>query len=207
MPLHSKKVFFADYVFDVGTNVYEPAEDSFFFAENMRIECDEYVLDMGTGCGILGIVAAEKASRVVAIDINPYAVHYAKENAEVNCARGKLSFVQGDLFTPLRSEKQFDLVLFNAPYLPEEPFGSGSWLERAWNGGKTGRQVINRFIFDAPKYLKEAGRVLLMLSTVTGVNATLLKFREGGFNAKVAAKLELPFFETLALLEAKHCRS
>ncbi len=205
MPLYSKKVFFADYVFDVGADVYEPAEDSFFFAENMRIKRDEYVLDMGTGCGILGIVAAEKASRVVAIDINPYAIRYAKENAEVNCVRDKLSFVQGDLFTPLRSQEQFDLIIFNAPYLPEEPFESGSWLERAWNGGKIGRQVIDRFIRNASEHLKEAGRVLLMLSTITGINTTLLKLRESGFDAKVAAKLELPLFETLALLEAKFC--
>ncbi|MCJ7718988.1 class I SAM-dependent methyltransferase [Candidatus Bathyarchaeota archaeon] len=207
MPLHSKKVFFADYVFDVGTKVYEPAEDSFFFAENMRVKRDEYVLDMGTGCGILSVVAAEKASRVVAIDINPYAIRYAKENAEANVVEDKLSFVQGDLFTPLRSREQFDLIIFNAPYLPEEPFESSSWLERAWNGGKTGRQVIDRFVLNTSEHLKEAGRVLLMLSTVTGIDATLLKFREGGFNVKVAAKFELPFFETLALLEAKHCRS
>lgn len=203
MPLHSKRVFFADYTFDVGTDVYEPAEDSFFFAENMRVKRDEYVLDMGTGCGILGIVAAEKASKVVAIDISPYAIRCAKENAAGNTVGNKLSFVRGDLFTPLKSEEQFDLIAFNAPYLPGERSERDSWLERAWNGGKTGRQVIDRFILTLPEHLKETGRALLMLSTITGINATLQKLRDSGLKARVFAQLELPFFETLALLEAK----
>jgi release factor glutamine methyltransferase len=49
----SKKVCFRDYVFHVYENVYEPAEDSFLFAENLAVEKGEVVLDMGTGCGIL----------------------------------------------------------------------------------------------------------------------------------------------------------
>jgi len=203
MPLRSKQVFFADYGFHVLENVYEPAEDSFFFADALKVKQNEYVLDMGTGCGFLGIIAAEEASKVVAIDINPYAIRCAKENARANRVRDKMSFMQGDLFTSLRSDHRFDLIIFNAPYLPNEPFKSGSWLEHAWNGGKTGRQIIDRFILSAPTHLKENGRVLLMLSTVTGINETLGKFKENGFNARVAAQLDLPLFETIMLLEAK----
>jgi len=84
MPSPSKKVFFADYGFHVSGNVYEPAEDSFLFAENLAVKEGEIVLDMGAGCGILGIIAAEKAAKVVAVDINPYAVRCAKENAKLN---------------------------------------------------------------------------------------------------------------------------
>ena len=43
-------------------DVYEPAEDSFLFAENLDVEKGAQVLDVGTGCGILGILAAEKAA-------------------------------------------------------------------------------------------------------------------------------------------------
>ncbi|MDI6690428.1 MAG: methyltransferase, partial [Candidatus Bathyarchaeota archaeon] len=53
MHLLSKKVFFADYVFYVSENVYEPAEDSFLFAENLMVRERDFVLDMGIGCGIL----------------------------------------------------------------------------------------------------------------------------------------------------------
>ena len=79
----SKRVFFGDYVFLVDENVYEPAEDSFLFAENLDVKEGERVLDVGTGCGILGIIAAKKAGEVVAVDVNPYAVRCAKENARL----------------------------------------------------------------------------------------------------------------------------
>jgi release factor glutamine methyltransferase len=80
MPLSAKRVYFGDYVFNVWENVYEPAEDSFLFAENFKVQEAEAVLDLGTGCGILGILAAEKASAVVAVDVNPFAVRCAGED-------------------------------------------------------------------------------------------------------------------------------
>jgi release factor glutamine methyltransferase len=196
-------VFFADKVFQVYENVYEPAEDSLLFAENLSVKSDDVVLDMGTGCGILGIIAAEKASKVVAVDINPYAVRCAKDNAKLNKAADKMIFIQGNLFTPLRSKEIFDLILFNAPYLPTENQERLVWIEYAWSGGLNGRQVIDRFICEAPKYLKKSGRVLLVQSTLSGVNETLQKFEENGFKVRVIAERNMPFFEKIVLFEAK----
>lgn len=173
MPSPSKKVYCRDYVFLVYENVYEPAEDSFLFAENLAVKKDEVILDMGTGCGILGIIASDKAAKIVMVDINPYAVRCAKENAKLNNVLDKICFVQGDLFAPIRTEEKFDSILFNAPYLPSKPSEDKSWLGRAWAGGASGRQVIDRFICEAPEYLKENGCILLMQSTLSNVNETL----------------------------------
>ena len=52
-----KKIFFDNSVFYVLKNVYEPAEDSFLLAENLVVNQNDVVLDVGTGCGILGILA------------------------------------------------------------------------------------------------------------------------------------------------------
>jgi release factor glutamine methyltransferase len=97
------RVHFKDYVFVVDENVYEPAEDSFLFSENLQIEAGTRVLDMGTGCGILGIIAAKEAE-VVAVDLNPYAIRCARENARINNVRSKMVFIQGDLFTFLNQK-------------------------------------------------------------------------------------------------------
>jgi release factor glutamine methyltransferase len=203
MPSSGKRVYFNDYVFNVWENVYEPAEDSFLFAENLKVQENETVLDVGTGCGILGIIAAEKASAVVAVDVNPYAVRCARENAKLNEVQNRIYYVQGDLFTPFNECFKFDVVLFNAPYLPVDDNETGSWIERAWVGGATGRQAIDRFIAEAPRHLKQMGRVLLMQSTLADVDETLRRFTDYGISARVVAEQTFPFFETIKLVEAK----
>lgn len=203
MPSSPKEVLYAEHVFRVNENVYEPAEDSFLFAENLSVGEGDVVLDMGTGCGILGILAAIKASHVVCVDINPFAVRCAKENARLNRVSTKLSVVSGDLFAPLDPGERFHTVLFNPPYLPVENPEGGSWLEQAWAGGASGRKVIGRFIAKAPRYLKAEGRLLLMQSTLSDVDKTLQELRAQGLEARIAAKRDLPFFESLVLVVAE----
>lgn len=198
----TKKAFFGNYVFVVHDDVYEPAEDSFLFAENLGVNEGEHVLDMGTGCGILGVLAAKKASNVLCVDINPHAVQCAKQNATLNSMRGKMTFLQSELFSSLGVQAQFDVILFNAPYLPSEDGEDAFWLGRAWAGGATGRHVIDRFISQAPCHLKQTGRILLMQSTLSNMEETQRKFAEKHMNLRVVAELALPFFETLILLEA-----
>jgi release factor glutamine methyltransferase len=202
MPSVSKRVFFGDLKFDVCEEVYEPAEDSFLFAENLFVNAGERVLDVGTGTGVLGIVAAGKASEVLAVDVNPYAVQCAKWNASLNKVRDRMAFARADLFSALKEVAQFDVILFNAPYLPSAPSEMDTWMGRAWAGGVSGRQVIDRFIVEAPQHLTRKGRVLMMQSTLAGVEETQRRFADCGLLAEVMAEQKLPFFEVLTLLKA-----
>jgi len=202
MPLSAKRVYFGEYMFNVWENVYEPAEDSFFFAENLNLQGAETVLDVGTGCGILSILVAKEASLVLSVDLNPHAIRCAKENAKLNDVQNEIYYVQGDLFTPLSKNVKFDLILFNAPYLPANENETDSWIGRAWAGGATGRKVIDRFIVEAPNHLKQKGRVLLMQSTLARVDETLRRFADYGMSARVVAERALPFFEMMKLIEA-----
>jgi release factor glutamine methyltransferase len=198
-----KRISFGDFLFDVGENVYEPAEDSFLFAENLKVMSDDVVLDMGAGCGILGIIVAEKAAEVVAVDINPYAMKCARANAQLNNVERKMFFVQGDLFSLFKTGELFSLMLFNAPYLPSRHTETDSWLSRAWDGGSNGRRVIDRFILEASSYLKANGQILLLQSTLSNAEKTLQKFKKQGFRTNIVAERVLPFFETILVIEAK----
>jgi release factor glutamine methyltransferase len=137
------------------------------------------------------------------VDVNPYAVRCAKENATLNNVCSTMTFVQGDLFAPLGENAKFDVILFNAPYLLTDPSEADSWVKRAWSGGATGRQVIDRFISDVPKHLKHTGHILLMQSTLTDTDETLFKLAKCFLSARVIANRALPFFEKLTLLKAR----
>lgn len=200
----TRQTSFKGYVFNITENVYEPAEDSFLFAEYLQREKCNSVLDVGTGCGILGIVAAANASTVIAVDINPYAVRCTRENAKLNRLIPKFSFIQGDLLTPLGAQGTFDLIVFNAPYIPVKRTKNESWLEHAWAGGKTGRQVIDRFIRQSSNHLNLDGRILLLQSSLSDIGRTLRRFNEKDLRAQIVSTQNLPFFESIALIEARH---
>jgi release factor glutamine methyltransferase len=202
MPCPIKRIWFRELKFDLFEDVYEPAEDTFLFAENLDVKETDSVLDMGTGCGILGIVSAKNAETVFAADLNPSAIRCAKSNSNLNDLGCKISFVQADLFSSFKSELSFDLILFNSPYLPSEKDEINSWIGKSWAGGVDGRLVIDRFIAQVPSFLKPTGRVLLMQSTLSSVEKTLKEFEKHHLVASIKTQKKLPFFETLVLVEA-----
>jgi release factor glutamine methyltransferase len=196
-----RKIFFGEYTFHVSKDVYLPAEDTFLLAENLVVNKNDVVLDMGTGCGILGILAAKRARRVVAVDINPHAARCAKMNAELNGVTEKMDVLRGDLFSAVKENEKFDLIIFNAPYLPSEMREEKNWIEWAWAGGPTGRQLIDQFILQASSYLKKGGRILLVQSTLSDVEETVQKLGERRFCARVLAQ-EKVAFEAIVVIEA-----
>jgi len=197
-----KKIFFDNYAFFVLKNVYEPAEDSFLLAENLVVNQNDVVLDVGTGCGILGILAAKKAKKVVAIDVNPHAVSCAQMNAELNGVAGKMDIRLGNLFEPVEGNEKFNVIVFNGPYLPSERSEQKTWIERACAGGPSGRELVDQFISQAPRYLMEEGKIVLVQSTLSNVDETIQKLEGEGLRAVIVAKKKVAF-ETIVVIHAE----
>ena len=200
--VYPKKAYFKNYVFRVDEHVYEPAEDTFLIAEKLTVTKDDVVLEVGTGCGILAVLAAKKAKSVVAVDVNPNAIECASRNAHTNGVKERIEFRRGDLFQSIKKDERFSIILFNSPYLPSEPDEENSWIGKAWAGGPNGRQVIDRFIADAPHWLADGGRILLVQSSLSNIDRTIEMFSDLGLNAMVVAQVKVPF-ENIVLVEAK----
>jgi len=179
--------------FVVFSGVYEPAEDSLLLAESLEVRKGDEVLDVGTGCGIQAILASERAGRVVATDASPLAVENARHNAALNGA--DVDVRVGDLFEPVRGER-FDLIVFNPPYLPCEG------EDASWCGGRSGREVTNRFLDEVASHLKPGGRVLLVQSSLSGIEETLERLRGLGMSAEIVAEGAF-FFERIAVIRAE----
>lgn len=175
--------------------VYEPAEDTFLLAQNLAVKEGDLALDVGTGTGIIALLMARKARWVLGVDLNPIAVELARENAELNNI-SNVEFRVSDLFENVSGE--FDVITFNAPYLPGEPEEP---IDLALVGGERGREVLDRFIEEVPNYLKPGGVVQIVQSSITGVEETLKRLEKAGLRAEIMASMHV-FFEDIVLINA-----
>ncbi len=156
-----------------------------FFAESLDatlVPPSSSVLDLGTGTGILGVVAATWAKRVVAVDVNPEAVRCARINALLNRCDEKMEVWPGDLFEPVDGER-FDLILFNPPFYRGVPFSAS---ERAWRS----IDVVDRFAVELSEHLTPNGRALVVLSTDGETGSFVAGFHQAGLVvARVAERV------------------
>lgn len=114
--------------------------------EYTRFQPGERVLEVGTGIGSIAVFAARAGADVIATDIDPIAVANARHNAERLGVSDKLDVRQGDLFGPVREEKQFDVILFNVIY----PFNDKTLHH--W-------KLHERFFTEVGQYLAPGGKI------------------------------------------------
>ncbi len=172
-------------------DIYEPDEDSYLILNFLPLYAPgKRILDMGTGSGILALECLRFSNDVVAADINPSALQIAKKKFGTRAL-----VIESDLFS--RIQRQFDLILFNPPYLPNAPYGS-----KATDGGKRGSELIAKFLKQAGSHLDPGGIILLVFSSLTKKREVDRLITENGFKSKTLAEKHL-FYETLYLYELK----
>ncbi|MBN1386162.1 methyltransferase [Candidatus Woesearchaeota archaeon] len=168
--------------------VYEPREDSFLLQKHVKKLARGHALDMGTGTGIQALSVYDKVKGVVALDINPEAVDLVRKSIEKGGIKNMLAY-ESDLFEGLEKnqdqiietlrmkEMRFDTIIFNPPYLPSDEYEDEDTASYT-SGGKQGHELLERFLENATKYLKQDGIILIVFSSMTDkamVNRTLKK--------------------------------
>jgi release factor glutamine methyltransferase len=171
--------------------VYPVLEDTLLLLKAAQAEClpGERVLEIGSGSGYISERLCRYAS-VLATEINPHAAGESR-------SRG-LDVVRADLFSCIRGP--FDLVIFNPPYLPTLPDERiDDWMEYALDGGPDGRAVIYRFIGDVRRVLAPEGRVLLLVSSLTGLPEVESLLKVAGFEHQIVLRQKIEGEELFVL--------
>ena len=102
--------------------------------------------------------------------------------------------------SPKSPETRFDLILFNPPYLPtsgEEKVPG--WLNYAFDGGISGRETLDRFLDEVRDYLKPGGKILVLISSITGLEAVKEKMEGLGFKVDVVERKKVSFEELMVV--------
>ncbi|HEY3486220.1 MAG TPA: methyltransferase, partial [Ilumatobacteraceae bacterium] len=113
--------------------------------------------DLGTGCGIQALHAADHSASVVASDLNQRAVACATLTMELNDI-GHVSVRSGDRFEPVAGE-QFDLIVSNPPFVISP---SRRYLFR--DSGLPLDEISRSVVGTAPQHLRDGGHCQLLAS-------------------------------------------
>lgn len=122
--------------------------------------------DLGTGPGTIAVTLAKELpdAHLCAVDISAGALAVAKRNAEKNGVEGRITFLEGDLFTPVPAGAVFDLIVSNPPYIRSGEFDGLPREVREYepatalrSGDPDGLAFYRRIIAGAPERLKPGG--------------------------------------------------
>ena len=163
--------------FIVNSDVLIPRDETEILIRevNKEIFKGAKILDIGTGSGIIpcmvGKYSKEKNLEVeiLGADISNGAIHIALDNVKkLNLIRTCI-FRKSDLFSNIRSDEKFDIIVSNPPYIPKKmyetiqhDFKFEQYYALFTNDDK-GLYFYEKIIADAPKFLKKGGFIFFEL--------------------------------------------
>jgi HemK-related putative methylase len=149
---------------DAPAGVYHPTPNSSseLFLRNLKAMNSKKIrktLEIGAGCGAISLyIAANWDSKVVASDISPVAVDSVRKNAALNGLT--IETVQSDLFENIK-ERDFDLIIFNAPLIDKKPENNIEKFSLCDPGGR----ITDSYLRQAKKHIRETGMIIVSISS------------------------------------------
>jgi release factor glutamine methyltransferase len=164
LPYILGSVYFYDREFVVSPSVLIPRPDTEILVEvilKREPAALRKFLDIGTGSGIIVCTLTEhRAWDGFALDISIDALKIALKNS-----RSNIKLLCADLFSAIKVAHQFDFIVSNPPYIPDQSIQE---LDvdvknfeplKALRGGKDGLWFYQQFARNAAKYIKRDGHI------------------------------------------------
>lgn len=128
-----------------------------------------HVLDLCTGSGCLGILAAHTFpnAMVDCVDLSLDALEVARLNIDAHQVGDRVTPIESDLYQAL-GNRQYDIILSNPPYVNEESMQQlpAEYLHEprmALAGGDDGMDLIRTIINKAAQHLTDQGILIIEL--------------------------------------------
>lgn len=127
------------------------------------LEGTRRVLDVGTGCGVIALMVAQRnpSAKIDAIDIDHDAIEEAKLNFENSPWSERLTAIDGD-FNGIDVETHYDLIVSNPPYFTNGILPTGDARTTARH---TGSLSYRQLIEGASRLLTSEGSLALITPT------------------------------------------
>ncbi len=112
--------------FIIDKNVLDPRCDSEAIIElikeqyqNQSLQSLKLIeLGIGSGCLIISILMEFKMWMGIGVDISKKAIIIAKKNCQKFDLTTRLKIINGDLFSKIKLNEKFDIIISNPPYIP-----------------------------------------------------------------------------------------
>ena len=125
------------------------------------------VLDIGTGSGCIACTIAKQTNAtVLGVDISSDALRIALDNVTKLNINNHAVFRKSDLFSKVRSDEKFDVIVSNPPYIPHNTELEKEVLAEphiALFADDNGLYFYKKIIAEAPNYLHSKGYLMFEL--------------------------------------------
>ena len=150
------------------------------------------VLDIGTGSGCIACTIAKQThATVLGVDISSDALRIALDNVTQLGINNRAVFRKSDLFSKVREEEKFNIIISNPPYIPHHVELSPEVMQEpaiALRADENGLIYYRKITEQAPDYLEPNG--WLMFELGIGESEFVKQFMERNFtNIKIEKDL------------------
>ena len=192
------KAYFYGYEFEVNGDVLVPRQDTeILVGEVMKVaRSGDYILDMCTGSGCIGITIAKKFPevKVLGIDVSEKALAVAEKNKH-KLEADNIDFMLSDLFEKLNQDITFNIIASNPPYIPTKVIDGLQDEVRlhdpilALDGSEDGLKYYRNISSEAGKYLEPDGWLCFEIGAEQALDVSDIMEREGFRNITVIKDL------------------
>lgn len=164
-----------------------------------KINPGETLLEIGSGTGLISVIAARKHARVTALDISSAAIENTFLNVKANSV--KVDVVKSDLFDSL-DNKRFDWIIVNPPYYARDPRTESDF---AWYCGKE-FQYFNRLFKGLREVMHSQSKVIMVLTMGCDLDEIFRIGHSAGFDFNLLKEKKV-FFDEKDMLYTLTVRS